>query len=168
MAALALALAVFPAAAGAAGFIGSSAVVKGFFPNLNAPPGANLGPVVVADPAVEFPLIYNSFSSDVAQAKITISSLVNGNNLGCGSGPNPFNGFVYTFTGLAQPITSVFLNPASTLIPTSYSFVGNQVFVDYQCKGTITNNIHTVLDVTFEGAVPVRSLTWGRVKQIYR
>ena len=44
------------------------------------------------------------------------------------------------------------MDPSSTLVPTSVFATENQVFVDYQCKGTISSGLSTIVDVTFAHA----------------
>jgi hypothetical protein len=139
--------------------VGSNVLLENFYPNLGAPPSATFGPATVVDPGMEFPHVLTGFPSgnpvfsvDVGATATTVNHLGELNNLGCGSGTDPFNGFVFTFSGLPAPIASVTLNPSSTLTPYAFWATSNQVFVDYQCLGVIANNVSTILDITLATA----------------
>lgn len=135
---------------------GSTVTLDSFYPNLASNIGS-WGPAVVANPGVEFASIFSgAWSSDVAAYTVRLDQLANGNALGSAS----FSGFVYTFTGLANPISSVTLDGSSTLTPTNLYSTGNQIFVDYAGAG-IVNASFSLINVTFvpsPGAVAVLGL----------
>jgi len=137
-------------------FIGQDVVLESRYPSRSSPPSQTLGPDTVVDPGVEFPAVGTAFpsgnpvwSADVADTTIVLNHLNEFNNAGCGSGTDPFGGFVFTFT--LPPLTfigSVTLNASSTLTPFALSATCNQVFVDYQCLGILPNNVSTIVDAT--------------------
>jgi len=127
-----------------ADFLGSTVSLDAYYPNLDATP-ISFGSAVVADPAVEFPDVFDLvWASDVTGATILLDHFSSGNNLG----PADFNGFVFTFTDLSTPIESVSLAGSSTLVPTDFWVTGDQVFVDYAGFGTAGVSF-TMLEVTF-------------------
>ena len=129
-------------------FVGSTAHLEAYYPNLQSPQGLNLqAPVADPDPGqIEFPQVFGrTWSADVDATTIVLNHHAQGNLLG----PAAFNGFVFTFTGLASPIASATLDSGSTLIPFALTSSEDAIFLNYQGLGVIGPG-STIVNVTFD------------------
>lgn len=135
-------LAALPGAA-FAGLNGSSVIIDTRYPNL-ATTIDTVGPTTVTV-GFEFPsFLGGAWSSNIDDTQIALTQLAPVNNFG----PASFNGFVYSFGG-ATTITGVTVDGASTLNPTSVTWTGSSVLVNYSGAGNITANKTTLLNLTF-------------------
>jgi hypothetical protein len=128
--------------------LGSSATMDTRFPNLGNIISVHPASPAVVSGAVEFPpYVFPNGSNfpwqvDIADMSLNIQHQGSFNNLGGAA----FNGFVFSFAGLANSIASVSVNGSSTLTPFQVTFNTNQIFVNYQGLGVIGPSV-TNLDV---------------------
>jgi hypothetical protein len=128
--------------------LGSSATMDVRFPNVGNIISVHPASPTVVSGAIEFPPYVGANGSsfpwqvDVADMSLNIQHLGAFNALGGAA----FNGFVFSFAGLSNPISSVTVNGTSTLTPFQVTFNASQIFVNYQGLGVIGPSV-TNLDV---------------------
>ena len=106
--------------------------------------------------AVELPFaLFSTFSIDLAPTQITITATGEVNLLPFAS-PG-FAGFrIYDALGSAQSLVTASINGASTVIPASFSFDANDIFVNFGGQSLAANQ-SVIIDLNF---VP-ESSTWA-------
>lgn len=129
--------------------LGSSATMGVYFPNLSSLNFTHpASPAIVSGPVEFGPLTLSNGSQfpwqfDIADTTMDVQHLGAFNSLGSAA----FNGFVFTFAGLANSIASVSVNGSSTLVPFAVSSTSNSILVNYQGLGVIGPSV-TNLNVT--------------------
>lgn len=109
----------------------------------------------VVDGDIEWPAAAGSFSVDLAPTQITITAMGEVNLLAYVS-PG-FAGFrIYDALGSAPSIVTAAINGASTVVPTSFTYDVNNIFVNFGGQSLAANQ-SVIIDLNF---VP-ESSTWA-------
>jgi hypothetical protein len=136
----------------AEGWDGQTIGLTFYLPDLSSDfPEANQ----VVGGAVEWPTAAGSFSVDLAPTQITITATGEVNLLAYTS-PN-FAGFrIYDALGSAQSLVTASINGASTVIPATFTYDTDNIFVNFGGQSLAANQ-SVIIDLNF---VP-ESSTWA-------